>query len=421
MSRVVISFLGDPDKVGRAAYLIRGSKSILIDYGVELTKPPKFPILVPPHYIDLFILSHSHLDHIGAAPTLYLHGNIPALMTKPTLELGELLIKDFIKLSGEYLPYEYLDFMNLANNTHFLTYKKNFSINDVSITFLDAGHIPGSCQVIVEIDGKRILYTGDINTYDTRLQNVADLNYEEEFDVVIIESTYAADVHPPRKKLERLFVKTAEEVVEDGGIALVPAFAVGRSQEILLILYHRKFSYNITMDGMALEATKILLNNPGYIKNYKVLKKAFKKIRKVYRWKERKKVIKEPGLIIAPAGMLGGGAAVYYINKLYKDPKNAIFLVGYQAPGSPGRNLLEARKLKIEEREKEVVASIYYMQFSAHTDSNGLKKVLSSLRGDPKIYIVHGERRGREALYRIASEEYGFKAYMPMTGEKYEV
>jgi len=369
----------------------------------------------------MLILSHAHLDHVGAAPLLYIHGNIPAYMTKPTLELTMLLIKDFMKLSGEYIPYEFIDFITLSSNTTFLNYKRGISFKDAYIEFRDAGHIPGSCQIIIEVNNKKILYTGDINTYNTRLQNPADLKYEMEFDAVIIESTYAADVHPSRKKLEKAFIDKASEVVENGGIALVPAFAIGRSQEILLILYHRKFKHKITMDGMALDATKILLNNPIFLKDHKALKKAFSRIKKVVRWRERKKVIKDPGLIIAPAGMLGGGAAVYYINKLYKDPKNAIFLVGFQAPGSPGRNLLEAKEFEVDRKKKHVEAPIYYMQFSAHTDSKGLRKVLSSLSGDPKIFIVHGERRGREALYKMAHEDFGFKTILPMMGETYEI
>lgn len=413
--------VGDPDKIGRAAYLIKGMKNVLIDYGVELTKPPKFPLTVPPHKINMLILSHAHLDHVGAAPFLYLHGNIPAYMTKPTLELTEILIKDFMKLSGEYLPYEFIDFLTLANNTSFLNYRQPVYYKDLVIECFDAGHIPGSCQVSIEVEGKKILYTGDINTYETRLQPSADLNYEDEFDAVIIESTYASELHPPRKKMEKAFVEKATEVVENGGIALVPAFAIGRSQEVLLILYHHKFKHRITMDGMALDVTKILLSNKGYLKDYKSLKKAFDKVKKVTRWKERKKVVKEPGLIIAPAGMLGGGAAVYYINKLYKDPRNAIFLVGFQAPGSPGRNLLEAREFEIERKKKTVEAPVYYMQFSAHTDSKGLRKVLSSLKGDPKIFIVHGERRGRDTLYNMSVEEFGFKTYKPMMGEIYEI
>jgi len=418
---VRIAFLGEPDKVGRVAYLVSGERNILLDYGVELSKPPKFPINIPPHKVDIFVLSHSHLDHIGASPMLYIHGNIPTLMTKPTLELGELLIKDFLKISGEYLPYEFIDFISMANNTYFLNYRKPKNFKEVSIEFRDAGHIPGSVQTIISIDNKKILYTGDINTYETRLQNKADLNYDTEFDAVIIESTYGADIHPPRKKLEKLFIEKAEEVIENGGIALVPAFAVGRSQEILLILHYRNFSYPISIDGMAIEATKIILNSSKFIRDSKSLKKAFKKVKKILKWRDRKKVLKEPGLIIAPAGMLGGGAAVYYINKLYKDPRNAIFLVGFQAPGSPGRNLLEAKELESEGKKRRVEAPVYYMQFSAHTDSNGLKEVLSKLRGAPKIFIVHGENRGREALYRVATEDLGFKAYLPMMGDKYEI
>ena len=416
-----IHFIGAPEMVGRAAFLLEEDKHrIILDYGVELTKPPKLPLTIPPKYVDALILSHAHLDHVGAAPYLYVSGNMPLYLTPPTLDLTEVLIKDFLKLSGEYLPFEYLDYIYMSQRAMYMKYREEASISSspFKIEFLDAGHIPGSAQIIVRSNGKKILYTGDINNYETRLQKAADINYEEDFDMVIIESTYGADIHPERERLEKVFVEKVTDVVENDGVVLVPSFAVGRSQEILLILRQRGFKHKIIMDGMALEVTDLLLKNRDFLKSPKSLKKTYGTVKKVRRWKERKRIVKEPGVIIAPAGMLGGGSAVFYISKLYKNRKNAIFLVGYQAPGTPGRVLLEEGIVRVEHTSTKAEADRYYFEFSSHTDREGLKKLLSALSGDPLIVIVHGEEKGRLGLKEIA-ENMGFKTYLPVAGDNY--
>ena len=416
-----VKFLGSPEVVGRAAILVSsGGKNIIMDYGVEMTRPPKFPISFPPKDLHALILTHAHLDHIGASPYLYVSWGMPLYLTKPTLELSEVLIKDFIKLSGEYLPYEFIDFTYMAQNAEFVDYRREFKVpgTDFRVEFRDAGHIPGSVQVIVTADNKKILYTSDMNTYETRLQKPADLDFDEEFDMVIIESTYGYKDHPKRSNLEKAFIEKVREVIEDKGTVLVPAFAVARSQEILLVLRSRGFDGKIVMDGMALEVTEILLRNKEFIKSPRSLKKAFGRVKKVRRWRERRKVVKENCVIIAPAGMLGGGAAVFYLSKIYKNPKNGIFLVGYQAPGTPGRTLLEEGVVQVEDVTGKTKAKKYYFEFSSHTDRSGLKEVLSRLSGDPVITIVHGEEEGRLGLKEVA-EELGFKTYLPETGDLY--
>ncbi len=414
---VTIDFLGMPNKVGRSAYLIRGSKSVLLDYGVDLDKIPKFPEPVDINKLDLFVISHSHLDHMGAAPMLYVSGSVKAVTTPPSIDISDLLIRDFMKLSGEYLLFEYIDFISLRRNVQLLGYNEEYRFDGSSVTLYDAGHIPGSAQVLVSIDGKNILYTGDINTYETLLQRPADLDIDVELDAVIMESTYGDSKHPDRRLQEKRFVELAEATIEEGGTVLVPAFAVARSQEILLILDKYGFKYDIVMDGMALEVTKILLSHPDYLKEPDRLEKAFNAVRKIYRWRDRKKVVKERCLIIAPAGMLGGGAAVFYLNKLIDNPRNRIFLVGYQAPGTPGRNLLE----EAESEEARDRADVLYMRFSAHADAEGLFKFASHLRGDPTVFVVHGDGEARHNIGELIRDKLGFKVVYPSTKESYIV
>ena len=414
---VKIAFLGMPNKVGRSAYLIKGSRKVLLDYGVDLGKTPQFPDPVDVSSLDLFVISHSHLDHMGAAPMLYVSGDVPAITTPPSIEISDLLIRDFMKLSGEYLLFEYIDFISLRRNVHLLGYREPFVFDGVSVTLFDAGHIPGSAQVLVEMDGRRILYTGDINTYETMLQGPADMDLGVELDAVIMESTYGNSRHPDRGEMERRFVEQAIETIESGGTVLVPAFAVARSQEILLILDKYDFPYEIVMDGMAIEVTKILLSQPGYLKDPERLRRAFNAVRKIYRWRDRKRVVNERCLIIAPAGMLGGGAAVFYLNKLIDDPKNRIFLVGYQAPGTPGRSLLE----EAESEEARDRADVVYMRFSAHADVDGLFRFASSVEGDPTFYIVHGDGDARMNIGELISDRLGYRVVYPGHREEYIV
>lgn len=419
-----LKVLGAAEEIGRAAFIIEyKQKKILLDYGVELTKPPKFPLHVKPREISALFLSHAHLDHIGAAPYIYTSIGVPLYTTKPTIELSDLLIRDFLKLSGEYLPYEYLDFIFMRKMLHKISYRNNYEIPDTEfdIEIFDAGHIPGSAQIIINAGKYRILYTGDVNTYDTRLQRPADLKYIKDINILIIESTYANEIHPERKRLEKKFIEAIEEIVDNGGIALIPAFALGRSQEVLLILYHRRFKGLVSMDGMAVTATNILLENKEFIRDYSSLKKAFKKVNKIQKWKERKKIVKEPGVIIAPAGMLGGGTAVFYMNRVYENEKNGIFLVGYQAPGTPGRALLEEKVIMRGSSIKKVKSQVYSFRFSSHTDQKGLKKILSKLNSDVKVYIVHGESEGRVILKTICENEYSMNAYLPKLGDEFEI
>jgi putative mRNA 3-end processing factor len=181
--------------------------------------------------------------------------------------LAQLLISDFIHLSGYYLPFEYLELRTMMRNTVPLTYREKRPIGDIQLQLLDAGHLPGSAQALIEADGKRLVYTGDYNTIDTRLLRAADQDYGP-IDTFIVESTYANEDHPERGALEKEFVEKILEVVEDGGTVLVPAFSVGRSQEIACVLAAYHFEFPITIDGMTRETNRILMNYQMFQRKY---------------------------------------------------------------------------------------------------------------------------------------------------------
>ncbi|MDG6921455.1 MAG: MBL fold metallo-hydrolase, partial [Nitrososphaerota archaeon] len=227
-----VKVLGAARQVGRSAFLVSHNNSkILLDYGALTTKVPGFPMHVPPKDINAIILSHAHLDHSGAAPLNFLSGSMKLHATPITSELANLLIQDFIKISGQYLPFEFLDLMAMNSNTVHHGYMEPFQVGDFTIQLYDAGHIPGSAIISVEAGNKRLIYTGDINGDETNLMPGSWKNLGEA-DMVITESTYAQADHPGRLKAETELVEFANMVVERGGVLLIPAFSVGRAQEV---------------------------------------------------------------------------------------------------------------------------------------------------------------------------------------------
>ena len=145
----------------------------------------------------------------------YVRGRLPVYAVEPTFALADILVRDMIKLSGYYLPYEFMDLGTMLEHSVSVPYRSPLEVGDSTVTLLNAGHIPGSSQVLVESQGKRIAYTSDFNLNATRLVGSADCNYGE-LDAIIIESTYAREDHPDRDESEKQFVDACSEIVEDG-------------------------------------------------------------------------------------------------------------------------------------------------------------------------------------------------------------
>ena len=418
---VTLKFLGGTKEVGRSALAISTKKScVLVDYGVLIEREPGFPMHIPPKQVDAIIISHAHLDHSGGAPIFYITGKKPLYATPVTIELTELLVKDFIHLSGYYLPYEYVDLRTMVESSIPVGYGKWVRVGDISFKLLNAGHIPGSSQVLIEAGGKRILYTSDFNTIPTRLLRPAKY-FEEELDAIVIESTYANQDHPNREALEKEFIEEVTEVVERGGTVLIPAFSVGRAQEVLCIFEHYQFEYPVTVDGMAREANEILLRHPKYLRDPKLLSSAISQCIEVGSWRDRRIAVKKPGVIVSPAGMLRGGPASFYLQKIAEKPYNAIFLVSYQLPNTPGRILLEKKIALIKGRQKKVSADVKHFDFSSHCGSTELKKALESVEGSPKVFVVHGAEGNCEILAEYASQELGLEVYVPKAGDTFRI
>lgn len=413
-------FLGGTETVGKSALTVKTDEAtVLLDYGVGINHIPSFPMHISPREVDAVVLTHAHLDHCGAAPILYMRGRIPVYATPVTMDLTELLIKDFLRLSGYYLPYEFLDLKTMQAQARQVRFGDEATVKDARLRFISSGHIPGGLQAIVSDGKSRLAYSSDLNDVDTMLLRGADRDYGE-LDAIVIEATYATEEHPERKNLEADFIQKLDEVVEGGGTALVPAFSVGRSQEILCVLANNHFEHPVNVDGMAVEANEVFMRHLGFLRDPELFKRAIGSVEWVSGWKERKKIVKQPCVIVAPAGMLRGGLAVFYAERLAKGKQNAIFLVSYQLPGTPGRELLEARKFIILGRSRRVEAQVERFDFSSHAGMSGLHDVLRKLSGSPTVYVMHGERKNCQALAQWANEN-GLKAVVPKVGEVYDV
>lgn len=417
---VKVAFQGGGREVGRSAIWIKSSGgSILLDYGVRLEEPePQFPLHVPPRDIDAVVLTHAHLDHAGAVPLLYVSLARPVYASQLTAEALELLLRDFMKVSGYYIPYEWSDVERMFKHLCAVKSGDRVKVKEAWISFYNAGHIPGSLQALVEVNGKKILYTGDVNTVETKLLRPADI-VAEELDAIIIEATYAGVNHPEREGLERELVESATGTLEDGGRVLIPSFSVGRAQEVICMLAFRDAELTIFLDGMARAVSQVFLNYPQFFRDYDLLKGALANVHWVKGGRDRRRALKSPSIIVTPAGMLKGGPAVEYMRKLMDDPKSSVYLVSYQIPGTPGRVLLETGKFEVNGEAKKVKAAVKWFDLSSHAGDDGLWRILKELRGSPKVFVVHGEAKACIELAERVKRELGLEAYAPTVGEAY--
>lgn len=416
-----IRFLGACGEVGRSGVQIKlAQKSILLDYGVMVDHQIGFPVHVSPKDLHAIVATHAHLDHSGLVPMFYVRSRLPVYGVEPTFALANILVRDMIKLSGYYLPYEFMDLEAMMEHCVEIPYRHPFNVGSATVTLLNAGHIPGSSQVLVEADGKRIAYTSDFNLNATRLVGSADCDYGE-LDGLIVESTYAKEDHSDREESEKQLVAACNEIVEDGGTVLIPAFGVGRSQEIMCMLAAHNFKHTIYVDGMALVAINVLQEHESALVDPRLFRSAVKKAEWVRNWHDRRRAVKGPGVIISPAGMLKGGSAVFYMESVARGTKNGIILVSYQVEGSPGRVLIDQGKYMLHGRLQTVNAKVLKFDFSSHGGRSELLRCLESVDKRTKVFAVHGDEDSCEVLAEWANKQAGLRSFVPKAGESYEI
>ncbi len=421
--------LGASQEVGRSAFLLKDKDNILFDYGLKLNPRTKMiedqdagdtaelPLKVN-EYLDGVILSHAHLDHSGAIPYLYKTGNCPLFVTPATQDLSNLLWKDTIKIA----KYEKKDpifekpEIDEANNSAFhLNLRKPTEITKNSIlTFYDAGHIVGSTISVLETNNTKVMYTGDFRSSPSEMFSGYDKNLPE-VDYLITETTYGRDTHKDRKQIEIKFIEEVKTTLENGGIVILPAFAIERSQEIISVLYKYKVDFPIFLDGMSKKATNIFLEYPDYFTDPIFFKKACRKVQYIKKQAQRKIITKKPCVIITTAGMLEGGPVLGYIKELGLNPGNKIIISGYQVQGTNGKRLLDTGKLLIDGKEFAPICELLRFSFSAHADKNEIHKLIKKVN-PKKIICVHGDK-DTTLSFKNELIEKGYNALNPKLGD----
>ncbi|MGB9964263.1 MBL fold metallo-hydrolase [Halobacterium sp. CBA1126] len=388
-----VRFLGGAREVGRSAVLV--DDSLLLDYGMKPGTPPGYPADVEP---DAVVVSHGHLDHAGAVPALVAGTRRPPIhWTPPTRDLTRLLAQDTLKLQGggerggRYdCPFTRAEVAALGEVSVTHGYRESFEAAGYEVTFYDAGHIPGSAHVLVDDGDTRLLYTADFNTEDQRL--LAGTTARPDADVVITEATYADVTREDRAGIEERFAASVEETIRGGGTAVVPAFAVGRTQELFMVCAAHDVPCYV--DGMGVAVTERFAETDEFLRDADAFQRARGHARfldKSTRNGQRERIAEKPTAIVTTAGMLSGGPAMTYVPAIAGNPQNELALTGYQVEGTPGRELLDTGSAKLGGRHRRVAARVNSYDFSAHADREGLLDFLEDYRG-AEVLVNHGDR-----------------------------
>lgn len=410
-----LTFLGAAQEVGRSSVLVSGAENVLLDCGLKIHSDSTMP-MQPPKRPDFVVASHAHLDHTGFLPSLYKHGTPELVCTPPTLALGQIIIEDSIRIMakrGEF-PFKASHTKRMSDSTTHLSFRKRHEIGDAAVTLHNAGHIPGASMVELEMDGRRIVYTGDFKGEETKTTFAAEPPPKGP-DVLMIESTYADQDHPSRKELEMELGRQLAETLETGGNVLFPAFAIGRTQELVRIVRSVNHDVEIFVDGMGWRVSEELAKYSAYTKDFKKFRQDMQTCTPIMHKNDRKKVLRKPCVIIATAGMLQGGPALSYLLQMEQNSR-AIF-TGYCVKETNGHNLLNNGYVEYDGVKIRPKAQHSYLDFSAHAGRRELFELCEKLKPD-RILCMHGDHC-LEFAEELKLE--GFEAYAPALGETVEV
>lgn len=445
-----ITFLGGAETVTGSKYLLSfDAKNILIDCGLfqgrkelRLRNWDKFPI--DPRTIDAIILTHAHIDHSGYIPLLVKNGfEGPIYATHGTTDLASILLPDsghlqeeeaFVANKWAYskhhpaLPlYTKLDALNALKSFESLPFDTSFQLSKhCRFHFKRAGHILGAAFVMIEyhdgINHKSILFTGDMGRKNDPI--MFDPEIIKQADYIVTESTYGDRLHE-KTDVESQLSEIITETVERSGSIIVPAFAVGRAQNLLYYIGRLKKSKRIPnipvyLDSpMAINATHLLLKNK---RDHRLTKEACEQLSRVATYTttidESKAIdqLKKPAIIISASGMATGGRILFHLETYAPNPNNTILFTGYQASGTRGDRMVRGEKtVKMHGKMVPIRAKIKELDnISAHADYEDILKWLSNFSQAPqKIFITHGEIKAALSLKQKIEEKFGWHAIIP--------
>ncbi|MCX6767965.1 MAG: beta-CASP ribonuclease aCPSF1 [Candidatus Micrarchaeota archaeon] len=445
---VKITALGGFKEVGRSSILLQTPKSnVLMDCGINVDTSDAtkaYPYLnamnLALEQLDAVIVTHAHLDHSGFIPYLYAYGyEGPVYCTPPTRDLMILLQQDCVnvlKSETGSSPYSEKDIRTELNHVITRDYGEVTDVTpEIRFTFHNAGHILGSAQVHLHVgEGlHNIVYSADIKYGKTNLFEPADTRFPR-IETLLIESTYGArdDINPRLDECEARLVTAVKQTLERKGKVLIPVFAVGRAQEIMLALeaHLRDDNIPVYLDGMSQEASAIHTVYPEYLRKNvqrRILQNDSPFDKPLFRnmaGRDRKEIAEstEPCVILAPSGMLSGGPSVEFLKLLAGDPKNSLVFVGYQSALSMGRKLqsgakevpmltaahkLDSLKINLEVTTIE--------GFSGHSDRQQLLAYVKNLRPRPgRIFTMHGDENKCDELARTLNKMMHVETRAPM-------
>ncbi len=434
-----VSFLGAAEEVGRSCIIISTERTkIMLDAGLEPGKERlEFPAVLEKDIrgLDGVFLTHAHLDHCCFVPHLFARkyqGKVYG--TKPTLELMNVQVADYVRLSSpQEVTKEVLE--KVAKGIKVLEYKQPFRIKDLTVEFIPAGHILGSALLRVSDGKETILYTGDINLSQTKLLEGADLT-NLAADTLITETTYGGkdDIHPNEKELARKMITSIKGTITAGGKVIIPSFAVQRGQEVLLFLDDFMNSGQlpkvpIYVDGAIGKVLRIHRHNVIYCREEiqrKILMSDYDPFKSenfvfVEAKTMRDKIINGgPCIIVTTSGMLSGGPVVFYLKKLAGDKLNKLILVGYQANGTEGRDLLDgAKEIDFHDTRLQIRLGVEMTPMSAHADRKQLESIPKHIKGLKSIFLVHGEKSKMDEMKEVYQKA-GYKTMIPKIGETFD-
>jgi len=447
---VRITTLGGCREVGRSCMLLSTPESkIIIDCGVNVGSDDNatpylyVPEVSPLSQIDAVVLTHAHLDHCGLAPILYKYGyEGPIYCTPPTRDLAVLLQLDYIEVAareGKRIPYESAMIREALKHTITLNYGDVTDIApDTKLTMHNAGHILGSSVAHFHVgEGLyNVAFSGDFKYEKTRLFDPAVNNFPR-LEALVIEATYGGtnSIQPSRKEAERRLLKVVRATLRRGGKVVIPAFAVGRSQEVMVVLeeaIRRKSlgTINVYLDGMIYEASSIHTTYPEYLNSElrdlifhrginPFLSDCFVQVESP---SQRAEIVEgNPSVILATSGMMNGGPIMEYLKALGPDERNSLVIVGYQAEGTMGRRIQKGwNEIPISMNGRTYTVKINLEVttvdgFSGHSDRHQLMDYVRRIYPKPsKVITNHGDENNCLDLASSIYKRYRIPTAAPM-------